>query len=125
MSETNKENIGGLIISEDVIAEIARNATKDIEGVAGFSTRPVDIKGVFKKGKNSSKSIKVISHDNEMVLDLYIFLKSGVKIPTVCENVQRSVKEAVQNMTGRIVSKVNINVAGIAFPTEECSDQQA
>lgn len=125
MSEINKENIGGLIISEDVIAEIAKNAAKDVEGVAGFSSRPVDIKGMLKKGGSSSKSIKVVIHDNEMILDLYICLKSGVKIPVVCERVQRNVKETVQNMTGQIVSKVNVNVAGIAFPSEETQDNQA
>ncbi len=123
MSEINKENIGGLIISEDVIAEIAKNASKDIEGLAGFAARPADIAGVFKKN-SSSKSIKVINHDNEMVLDMYVVLKSGVKIPVVCEKIQRSVKEAVQNMTGRIVNKVNIYVAGIEFLKEENSEPQ-
>lgn len=123
MSEINKENIGGLIISEDVIAEIAKNASKDIEGLAGFAARPADIAGVFKKN-SSSKSIKVINHDNEMVLDMYVVLKSGVKIPVVCEKIQRSVKEAVQNMTSRIVNKVNIYVAGIEFLKEENSEPQ-
>ena len=123
MSEINKENIGGLIISEDVIAEIAKNASKDIEGLAGFAARPADIAGVFKKN-SSSKSIKVINHDNEMILDMYVVLKSGVKIPVVCEKIQRNVKEAVQNMTGRIVNKVNIYVAGIEFLKEENSDPQ-
>ena len=123
MSEINKENIGGLIISEDVIAEIAKNASKDIEGLAGFAARPADIAGVFKKN-SSSKSIKVINHDNEMVLDMYVVLKNGVKIPLVCEKIQRSVKEAVQNMTGRIVNKVNICVAGIEFLKEENSELQ-
>lgn len=123
MSEINKENIGGLIISEDVIAEIAKNASKDIEGLAGFAARPADIAVVFKKN-SSSKSIKVINHDNEMVLDMYVVLKSGVKIPVVCEKIQRSVKEAVQNMTSRIVNKVNIYVAGIEFLKEENSEPQ-
>ncbi len=123
MSEINKENIGGLIISEDVIAEIAKNASKDIEGLAGFAARPADIAGVFKKN-SSSKSIKVINHDNEMILDMYVVLKSGVKIPVVCEKIQRNVKEAVQNMTGRIVNKVNIYVAGIEFLKEENSEPQ-
>lgn len=123
MSEINKENVGGLIISEDVIAEIAKNASKDIEGLAGFAARPADITGVFKK-TSSSKSIKVTSHDNEMVLDMHVILKSGVKIPMVCEKIQRNVKEAVQNMTGRIVNKVNINVAGIEFLKEERPEPQ-
>ena len=31
------------------------------------------------------------------------------------QNVQSNVKEAVQNMTGKLVSKVNVIVAGIDF----------
>ena len=37
------------------------------------------------------------------------------KIRNVAQSVQSNVKEAVQNMTGRLVSKVNVIVAGIDF----------
>ena len=49
------------------------------------------------------------------VISLHINVKSGVNIPSVSENVQRAVKEAVQNMTGIVVSRVNIVIAGIVF----------
>lgn len=117
--EIKKEtSIGGLIISEDVIAAIACNAAKDIEGVAGIATRPVDIKAVIKKANftnRSSKSVKVTEEDNDLVISIYINLREGSKIPVVAEAVQSSIKDAVQNMTGRIVSKVNVTIAGIEF----------
>ena len=39
--EENKtvDNIGNLVISEDVIAAIALNAAKDVEGVSSFAAR--------------------------------------------------------------------------------------
>lgn len=39
--EENKtvDNIGNLVISEDVIASIALNAAKDVEGVSSFAAR--------------------------------------------------------------------------------------
>ena len=41
--EENKtvDNIGNLVISEDVIASIALNAAKDVEGVSSFAARTV------------------------------------------------------------------------------------
>ena len=38
------------------------------------------------------------------------------KIQEVCRNVQTAVKEAIQNMTGRVVTRVDVSVTGIAEP---------
>ena len=48
-------------------------------------------------------------------------IKAGVNIPETAEKIQSAVKEAVQNMTGIAVSRVNINIAGIVFaePAEQ------
>lgn len=125
MSEIKKnDNVGGLIISEDVIASIAKNATLDIEGVAGLATQPMSINSVFRKDE-TSKSVKVHSTENDMVIDVYLILKFGVKIPTVSEAIQQSVKDAVQNMTGRVVNKVNIHVMDILLAKEDAPEEAA
>lgn len=121
MDDLNKNDyIGGLVISEEVIAAIAMNAAKDVEGVSGFANRPADVQTIFKIGADSLKSVKVMANDNEIKLHLYINLFNNAKIPVVSSNVQRAVKNAVQSMTGRIVTKVNVNISGIDFiePTE-------
>ena len=49
--EENKtvDNIGNLVISEDVIASIALNAAKDVEGVSSFAARTPDVHSIFKR----------------------------------------------------------------------------
>ena len=111
----NNDNIGGLVISEDVISSIAINAAKDIKGVSSFPIRPTDIKGVFKVGSSSIKAVRVDSNDNEIIIKINVNLKSGSKIQSVCEEVQSSIKDAVQNMTGRVVTRVDVNVCGVDF----------
>lgn len=112
-------NVGGLVISEEVIASIALNAAKDVEGVAGFAARPPDIHSLLKKGESPLKSVRVWSGDNDIKLQIYIYIEENQKIPTIAAEVQRSVKNAVQSMTGRIVTKVNVSIAGIDFNAPE------
>lgn len=113
--ENNSDKLGGLVISEEVIAAIALNAAKDIDGVAGFASRPPDVQSIFKIGDGPLKSVKVWSGENDVKLQLYLIIRDNKKIPSVAAEVQRSVKNAVQNMTGRVVTKVNISIAGIDF----------
>ena len=61
------------------------------------------------------KSVRVWVNENEIKLHLYLLLKGGTKIPAVSAQVQRAVKYAVQNMTGRVVTKVNISIVGVDF----------
>ena len=122
MQEYSKsvDGIGGLVISDDVIAAIAVNAAKDVEGVTGFATRTPDfVQSVFNIGRDSNKAVRVISNDNDIKIHINIVIADTAKIPNVASSVQHSVKCAVQNMTGRVVNKVNVTVAGVGFAGEK------
>lgn len=105
-----------LVISEDVIAAIAMKEAKDVEGVVGFADR----RSVFSKKDGVARSVRVSINENEVKIHLYLTLSGTCRIQEVCSQVQRNVKGAVQNMTGRVVTKVNISVVGADFtePTE-------
>lgn len=118
-NDKKDDNIGGLVISEEVIASIALNAAKDVEGVAGFAARPPDVHSLLKMGESPLRSVRVWSGDNDIKLQIYIYIKENKKIPTLAAEVQRNVKNAVQNMTGRVVTKVNVSIAGIDFNEQE------
>ena len=90
---------GSCIISEDVIASIASSAALEVAGVAGMAQRPADIRG--------------FNNENETILDVYISLKLGARIPDVAGEVQHNVKVAVQSMNGKPVNKVNVHIAGL------------
>lgn len=106
---------GSLVISEEVIASIAVNAAKDIDGVAALVPRPVDVRSALRLGEGVQRFVTIAAADNEIRIHLYIRLKSGAKLPVVCDKVQSSVKDAVQSMTGKIVSRVDVSVMGIDF----------
>ena len=119
-NERTAEN-GGIFISIDVIASIAANAAKDIEGVSGFAVKT----GTRTAGAaDISKAVKVLSQDNDVKIQIGIRVKNGVNLQTVSMAIQRSIKNAVQSMTGKVVTKVNVAVQGIDFdaPNEVKAD---
>ena len=63
--EENKtvDNIGNLVISEDVIAAIALNAAKDVEGVSSFAARTPDVHSILRFGEDAIKSVRVLPSD--------------------------------------------------------------
>lgn len=109
---------GSCIISEDVIATIASTAALEVPGVAGWAARPADIHGIMSTNA-ATKSVKVLNNENETIVDVYINLRLGTRIPDVAGDVQHGVKVAVQSMTGKPVTKVNVHVAGIVLDDEK------
>ena len=111
---------GNLKISREVIATIARYAALEIEGVDSLASFATNLKGWLLK-KQSAKPIGIDLSDDVAVIELHVNIKAGVNIPETAEKIQSAVKEAVQNMTGIAVSRVNINIAGIVFaePAEQ------
>lgn len=112
-SENSK---GGLVISEDVISSIAINAAKDVDGISSFSNRPVDVVSTLRKGSLKVTSPVRIAEENDGIsVSIYVNILPGREIQPVALKVQSAVKDAIQNMTGKHVSKVNVIIAGIDF----------
>ena len=115
---------GGLIISEEAVSSIATNAAKDVDGVTGFSNRPADVVSTIKKGSLKVMSpVRIVQDGDDLDISIYINIANGKKIQPVAEEVQRVVKEAVQNMTGKLVSKVNVIIASVEDVKPQSSDE--
>ncbi|MBE6788214.1 MAG: Asp23/Gls24 family envelope stress response protein [Ruminococcaceae bacterium] len=108
------DNVGNLKISEDVVAAITRIATKEVEGVAELAVAPSNIKGFF-KSKPIKSAVSVDLNDGVAVIDVYLKIKYGAKVQSVASEIQKKIKDSVQNMTSIAVSKVNIHVSGIVI----------
>ncbi len=103
----------GLIISEEVIATIAANAARDVDGVADLGSRPADLYSTFKIGSDDIKHAAVQITDYDIRVHVYIIVSGDAKIQEVAANVQSAVKNAIQNMTGRIVTRVDVTITGV------------
>lgn len=110
-----KAENGSINISEDVISTMVRTAITEIDGVAGISNTAgaelAELIGI----KTVSKGIKVQIVDDTIKVDAVILVRYGCNIVNVAKEVQNSVTEAVQAITGIDKAEVNVHVSGVAF----------
>jgi len=123
-NEASVEIASNLTISEDVIGIIAGLAAAEVEGVSGMTLGLVDgINQILGSNKKYSKGVKIELEGNEVVINLFVIVRYGVKIPDVAFSIQNAVKNSVEGMTGLKVKSVNINVQGVTFEKEKSNDE--
>ena len=103
---------GSCIISEDVVASIVATAAVETEGVAGLSGRVTDIRGIISRN-DAARAVRVLNTENDTILDVYVTLKQGARIQETAMALQQNVKTAVQSMTGKPVTRINVHVDGV------------
>lgn len=112
---------GSCVISGEVIATIATVAAREVPGVTGLASRPTDLKGILYTG--AERSVAVTSRESTISLDVYVNIEQDGKIQEIATEVQQNVKAAVQAMTGKPVTRVNVHVVGIGSNKKEKAAQ--
>ncbi len=114
VSEPTGSDYGQIFINNNVIAVIAHETAKKVPGVVELQgSLADDLAGIIGK-KSKDKGIRVEKEGEELIaIDLAVVLEFGIRIPDICVQLQSEVKAAVEEMTGKHVSRVNIVVQGI------------
>lgn len=118
MSE-DKENLGNVEISPEVIEVIAGIAASEVDGVAAL--RGNFASGVAERlGRKSThgKGVKVDLTENGVAIDLFIATNYGVSIPDVGKKMQENVVQTLKNMTAIDVISVDVHIVGVQFETK-------
>lgn len=116
----NQGEIGIIKISDEVIAIIAGLAASEIKGIVSMSSGKVEEWAQKISGKkNVARGVKVNVEGDSAVIDLFLTVEYGLRIPDVAEKVQANVKSTVESLTGLAVDKVNINVMNIYIAKTE------
>jgi uncharacterized alkaline shock family protein YloU len=119
IDENDENGLGTVSIHNDVIAAIAYEAAVKVNGVASLAGDFLDgIAGMIGK-KCADRGIRVSVQGDTVAIDLNVILSHGVKIPDVAWQLQQTVKDAVQDMTGMMVASVNVIVQGIKVISTE------
>lgn len=118
MDNTNEEGIGEIRIANEVVAAIASISASEIEGVETLTGQiKNELVGRFGSKKNA-KGVKVEVDDNKAVVEIEITMKYGYSIPETSARVQERISQAINEMTGLEVERVDVNIAGVALPKE-------
>lgn len=116
--EGNK-SFGDVVIANEVLAIIAGIAATEVEGVhsmdGGWSGQFISKLGI----KDLARGVKVQVREGEVKVDLSLNMEYGYAIPKVSDLVQDKVSASINNMTGLIVSEVNIRISGVVNKENE------
>ena len=121
--QTVKTDLGQIEISKETIESIVSLNLADVKGVVG--SRKTIIKEITDMlmgdtDKNelniSSRTIKVEIKNNTPLINLYIIIKYGVRIPDIAWDIQNRVKENIKNKLRININEIDIHVEGIQFP---------
>ncbi len=113
MSEELRDEI---VVSDDVIAVTAAMTASSVRGVSslvGGITGSIT-KNILKM-KNVKQGVKVSHEDNSLVIDIFLNVYYGYRIPEVAWNIQEAIRKDVKTMTGEEAGAVNIHVQGVVF----------
>ncbi|MBQ3626737.1 MAG: Asp23/Gls24 family envelope stress response protein [Synergistaceae bacterium] len=113
---------GIINISEDVIVELVR---KTIQGIAHIQTA-AKLSSKFGLGRKGGDGIKVSVEKEKgeggarvLVIDVYVLVKYGRRIPDLAWDVQEKIKLNLERYTGYSVKAVNVNVQGIYIDEQQ------
>lgn len=114
MSIQINNEFGEIFIKNEVVATIAAMAAMECYGLVGMTYKSAR-SGIAKllKGEQLSKGVEVVTHDQNVSIDLFVIVQFGTKISVVAENIIEKVKYAVETQTGLNVVEVNLNIEGV------------
>ena len=111
----NKKEIGEVKIASDVVAVIAALAATEVEGVHSMAGNITNELTGRLGMKNLSKGVRVVMENGAVRVDMMINVRYGYSIPDVTGQVQEKVSQQIENMTGLVVTEVNVRVAGVSL----------
>ncbi len=116
---TEREEMGEIRISSEVVSVIASNAAMEVEGIASLGGGIAGNISQVLGRKNPFRGLKVeVNENREVNIDLHIVVEYGARIPDVAWKIQERIKHNVENMTGLHVQEINIHVQGVSFDKE-------
>lgn len=114
MGKELTNDLGKVVLSEEVIATIAGVAATECYGIVGMASRKIKDGIAELLGRESlSKGVEVVLDADKVEISLYIVVGYGTRISEVARNVIEKVKYTVESTTGLEVTKVNIKVQGV------------
>ncbi|MBU8907054.1 Asp23/Gls24 family envelope stress response protein [Desertibacillus haloalkaliphilus] len=115
MSIEMKTQLGGIDVSQEVVATIAGGAAVDCYGIIGMASQQQIKDGISELlgRENFRRGVQIRQEDDEVHIDMYIIVSYGTKISEVAHNVQTKVKYQLEQMLGLVVDSVNIFVQGV------------
>lgn len=108
--EIRKEE-GSIKISDQVLMTVIRESVKDIKDIVSLKGGfPGGIKATFSSNTTTKKGVKIQKEEEQIIINISVIVKYGIKIPEILKEAQKKVKNNVETMTDIQVKNINIYI---------------
>lgn len=112
MTDSNHVD-GHLNISPTAVSTIANQAIHQSYGVVSMASKNF-VNGIAERlNKDNHRGIDITIEEDGITVDAYIIVEYGIRIRSVAESVQNTVKYNIEKTTGKPVKAVNVYVHGV------------
>ena len=118
-----KTDLGEINVTNETIGNIVSLNLADVKGVVGSRKSIIKeitdmLRGATSENEieEASRTIKVEIKNNKPLINLYIVIKYGVRIPDIAWDIQTRVKEGIMKKLDIDINEIDIHVQGIQFP---------
>lgn len=116
--ETLQEDsgLGSISINNEVVANIVAMAAREVPGVVNLASGGLkdDIAGLFGSKRDTGSSVSIREEaDGTYHIQIKVILTFGVQLAKVAQSVQVAIRDQVENMTNKEVSRVDVIVDGV------------
>ncbi|HOE97588.1 MAG TPA: Asp23/Gls24 family envelope stress response protein [Candidatus Sumerlaeota bacterium] len=110
-----QEDLGRIQINNDVIATIASLAAVEVDGIVSVAGGSSLAEVWGSKGMKKGITVTTDEATGNATIDLEVNVEYGVDVYKAAHQLQRSVKNAVESMTGLHVDAVNVSISSIVL----------
>ncbi|MHC9532549.1 Asp23/Gls24 family envelope stress response protein [Dellaglioa sp. BT-FLS60] len=119
--KSTEPSLGDIKIAPEVIEIIVGIAANQIDGVYSMrGTIAKNLTELFGRKKALGKGVKLDLTDDQVNIDVYVYLDYGVSVPKVALMMQEKIKQQLLFMTGLEIIEVNVHVEGV-IPEKEAN----
>ena len=116
---TEEKGFGMIDISTAAVATIASQAINQCYGVVGMASKNIANGIATMLSRDHRRGIEVVIEKSGIIIDVYVIVEYGVRIKTVAESIQHTVKFHVEKSIGMEVLEVDVFVQGLRFSKDQ------
>lgn len=121
---------GNINISKITIETLIHLVLREMKAVIGPKKNVlVEISNRFTKepqeqNESISKEIKIEIKPDSIIINLFLIINYGIRIPDLTWEIQARVKEVLKNATHLDIDKINVHIQGINYPKKYHNENQ-
>ena len=104
----NKDSVGHVSYTKNVVKSIVTLATEEVEGVCTYRQNPA-------KKSSFGKNVVVDFGRDGVIVDVFVRIRYGYRVPEIACKIQENIKRGVETMTEYKIASVNVYVQSVSF----------